>query len=411
MKLTSSQQKALSRALEGKNLFITGVGGTGKSFLLRVIVEKLGHKNVAVTALTGLAAKNVGGITLHSFAGMGHDLSKKVNSFAKSRWKRTQVLIVDEVSMLTSTFLEKLYPWVVENDIQLIFFGDLLQLPPVNGKLCIESPKWSLLGLDEGTIELLEVVRQKDQEFIRVLNQVRTGQLTKETIAFLKKLEITQKKIDPHNITKLYALNRDVDKENLKRLNKLSGPLVILKAEDRCSERRPSATLTQMINKEAPQEIKIKVGALVMVTRNIPPRLVNGMIGTVESCDPLTVAFHNATPPKAVTSRVVTPPKAVEFKGGLIEIPCVEYKAKFKRDQIIRKQYPIKLAWNLTVHRGQGMTLKNVYAAVKGSFENGQIYTVLSRAETPEGLCIDDVDYIIKNNKVSDVALEYYESN
>lgn len=335
--LTKEQKEVVDRALGGENLFVSGFAGSGKSFLLKALVktlhERYSEKEVAVTALTGLAALNVGGSTLHSFAGMGHDLSKVPSKFVLDRWKRTKVLIVDEVSMLTTTFLEKIHPLIVKSSIQVIFFGDFLQLPPVKGDPCFLSKMWDKLGLRDNTILLKKIMRQSDTDFISVLGEVRVGSLSERSIRYLRRLE--KKKVpNMDSITKLYALNRDVQSENMAKLKEIDSPLVVLKAEDNIPKTNKSL-FKQLLEKEAPREIHIKVGARVMLTRNMQGTvLVNGSIGEVNS-------ISESGTPLIKFSEYPDP----------VRITRIDYEIKSGKLKAMRNQFPLKLAWNLTIHK------------------------------------------------------------
>jgi ATP-dependent DNA helicase PIF1 len=407
--LNEKQKQCAHTALKGKNMFISGAAGVGKSFLLRVLVKLLNEKYikkgkaaVAVTALTGIAAITIEGTTLHSFAGMGHDLSKTVSWVARNRWRQTKVLIIDEVSMMTDEFLEKIFEFIKLYKVQIICFGDFYQLNPINGKSCFMSPIWEILGLKDNTYELTDIIRQKDKQFIQALNAIRIGEITDEITDFLYTMDIDNVKDIPRCATKLYAINRGVDEENYKRLNKLPTKLITLYAHDTITKGKKKFPTThapreipfilQMIEKEAPTAIDIKVGAEVMLTRNRPDcALVNGSRGKVKKYD---------EPTKIPT---------VEFDNGItVPIIPIEYEIKIKGYKITRMQCPLRLAYALTVHRAQGLTLNNVLATTHSSFANGQLYTSLSRCTTPQGLIINNVESLIHRNKISLEAKEYY---
>lgn len=404
--LNYKQKEAFKRAMKNENLFISGSAGVGKSFLLKIIVASLRSKwkrknAVAVTALTGLAAKGINGSTLHSFAGFGYDLSKTPTLFVEKRWSNTKTLIIDEVSMLTREFLEKIYKYLKKYRIQLILFGDLLQLPPVSkygeDKMlpAYTSSVWKKLGLcGNGTFILTEVVRQKDAEFIKVLNEIRVGNISSKSKEFLKMIG-NKKRPNSQNLTKLYSTNNNVDAENIYRLKQLPDKEIVLKCIDKYSNGM-NKTLLKMMNQDSKEEIKVKLGARVMNTRNrIGSIIVNGSLGKI-------VGFSDDGSPFVSFDCMPNAP---------IMIERVEFEIKMGREKMIRKQYPLKLAYALSTHRAQGMTLDKVEANIKNSFDKGQIYTCLSRVKTPEGLWIDDVDALLDKNKVCEMALEYYKNN
>ena len=403
--LNNEQYTIAQKALEGGDMFITGSAGVGKSYLLKVLVNQLNNKwpkknSVAVTALTGIAAVSIDGITLHSFAGMGHDLSKPISFKALYKWKAARVLIVDEVSMMTDKFLEKLYPPLCEYNIQIILFGDFLQLPPVNGIPCFMSPLWEKMNLKNHTYQLKTVIRQNDREFIQVLNEIRMGDISPESIKFLEKLDIKNFKKITKDTTKLYTMNNGVDGENYKRLVKIKSEFIQIKAIDTITKGKKSFPTThsppgapyliKKIDNLAPQLIKIKINSQVILTRNRSDGLlVNGSRGVVKE-------INNGIP-------------MVDFKNSLVlSIEPIEYEVEENGYKFKRMQIPLKFAWALTCHKAQGLTLPKVLVSLKGAFAQGQIYTALSRATCPEGLIINNVKTLVNRNTVCPMAKEYY---
>lgn len=297
--LNQEQKLAAKAVLSGNNAFITGSAGTGKTFLMRYIIQELqklhSDSHVAVTAPTGIAALNVGGQTIHSFAGIGlgkgdHDYI--VNKVLKSksaleRWQRTKVLVIDEISMLgigLFELLDKIARRTRNNSlpfggIQLVVVGDFLQLPPVQQKalanattvlasaltsavhanrtqqfpdvFCFQSPVWARAGLN-GRIPLAsaanctptstagvmfhlqQIERQKDEQFALFLNQVRVGKYSREFEALLSNCLVSNKPKPSNGIipTKLYAINKEVNAENELKLKELKGEVVTMVAED-----------------------------------------------------------------------------------------------------------------------------------------------------------------------------------
>jgi ATP-dependent DNA helicase PIF1 len=401
--LNKQQQEIADKILNGKiNCFITGSGGCGKSFLLKYLIKKFSIKyksdEIGVTAMTGIAAVSINGKTLHSFAGMGYKGENKPNFVAKRRWYKTKVLIIDEVSMLTKDFLDRLYPHM--KYLQLIVCGDFHQLPPINGEFCFKSDVWDILNLRKNTFILTEIMRQSDVNFIKALNDIRVGSITDETVEYLKKLNISKKKDTvTDNHTKLYTVNYNVDKENNKRLKQLETQLKVIKAQDTIKYKNKGSknknlleTCTKLIEKEAATEIELKVGAQIILTRNqVGGLLVNGSRGVVSD-------FINDLP-------------KIKFQNGMEEvIKRVEYEIECKGIKIVRLQIPVKLSYSLTAHRAQSLSLPYLLVNFENSFENGQCYTALSRAVTPENTVIDNVRSLLSFNKVSKDALDYYKS-
>lgn len=412
--LNEKQQLVIEIALNKENLFISGAAGTGKSYVLRVLKEKLrsiyNDDQIAVTALTGIAASTIDGTTLHSFAGFGYDLSKPIRVDAIKRWSRTKVLIVDEVSMMSVDLIEKLYIYVRKHKIQVLFFGDFYQLPPINGFPCFLSETWNKLGLKNGTIILDKIVRQDNEEFITVLNEIRTGNISEKSSKYLEQFDLKKRSVMSKSTTKLFAVNKRVDSENSSKLNKIDSDLKILKSNDflvngskklvkieNIIVSKTLKTFMDKIEKDIPSSLELKIGSEVILTKNkFEYGLVNGSRGKIISFDKNrpVVKFHG----KKFSYNII-----VDKVEHILNDS--EYGIEF-----VRKQVPLKLAWGLTIHRSQGLTLDKVFASVSKTFEDGQIYTALSRVRKPENLIIDDVKNLLKANKVSKFASEYYSS-
>ena len=254
--LSAEQAAAAERALSGESLFLTGAAGTGKSHLLKYIIQELtarhGEDKVAVTAPTGIAAINVGGVTIHSFAGIGQGrgdtraLVEKVfkNSKAKLNWTQTSTLVLDEVSMLSNELFDLLdhigrklrgqhqQPF---GGMQLILCGDFFQLPPVKGRYAFQGRSWSEANLQKGTVVLKQAHRQQDDAaFAALLNQLRLGILTDQAMAALHACSSRTKPAPTDDIipTKLYCTNADVDAENNNQLRSLGGDAVTFTSVD-----------------------------------------------------------------------------------------------------------------------------------------------------------------------------------
>lgn len=289
---------------KGKNVFFTGSAGTGKSVLLRDIIKllrkKYAKKNdaVAVTASTGIAACNIGGVTLHSFAGIGlgsddvASMVKKIrrNRKAVGRWARTQVLIIDEVSMVEPDLLDKLETAACMlrkspkpfGGIQVIITGDFFQLPPVMKgsatRFAFEAEMWD--NVMEYKVNLTEVFRQKDQTFVRMLNEMRHGKLSQDSIERFRKLSRTPHLDENVVPTHLFPHREDVDKANNSRLMqlKVAGETYLSKDGGELPQDQREKVLANFM---APQKIFLKVGAQVMLIKNMDETLVNGSIGKV----------------------------------------------------------------------------------------------------------------------------------
>ncbi|CCH61518.1 hypothetical protein TBLA_0E04660 [Henningerozyma blattae CBS 6284] len=317
--LSVEQENVLKLAENGYNIFYTGSAGTGKSILLREIIKllqrKYGRENIAVTASTGLAACNIGGITVHSFAGIGlgkgeeSKLYQKVRRSRKhkDRWERINALVIDEISMLDGALLDKL-DFIARKirrshrpfgGIQLIFCGDFFQLPPVakpnepEMKFAFDSNIWQT-GIDM-TIMLKKVFRQQgDNTFIEMLNMLRLGKLDFKMEIEFKKLQrpLPEDDIIP---AELYSTRNEVNRANNSRLMRLPGQITTYSSVDSgyLQDKEQREKLLQ--NFLAPKNLQLKVGAQVMMIKNIDSTLVNGSLGKViDFIDPNTYMFYEA---------------------------------------------------------------------------------------------------------------------
>ncbi|KAK6453808.1 PIF1-like helicase-domain-containing protein [Scheffersomyces xylosifermentans] len=311
--LSAEQEYVLNQALNGESLFYTGSAGTGKSVLLRSMIKALRNKHkegIAVTASTGLAACNIGGITLHSFAGVGlandkvDNLLKKLrrNKKALNRWMTTKVLIVDEISMIDGHLLDKLneiakrvrknyFPF---GGIQVIVCGDFYQLPPVVKKTApdgteLSTPVEPFFSFEcyawketiKETIILREIFRQKgDQTFIDMLNEMRNGRVSERTIQEFQRLSRPLPCPDGIVPAELFATRNEVDRANNTRLGKIPGTPELYKSID--GGALPAVQRQNLLsNFLAPMELFLKKGAQVMCIKNYDETLVNGSLGQV----------------------------------------------------------------------------------------------------------------------------------
>lgn len=373
-----------------KSVFFTGSAGTGKSLLLKHIIRALPASSTFVTGTTALAGCLLGGTTIHSYAGVGKGdgtVESMIRSASRgesaSRWRQTKVLIIDELSMMDGLFFDKLEeisrtirrsnePF---GGIQLVLSGDYYQLPPVSRnprerKFCFESKCWS--SCVNACIELNTVFRQSDNYFIDVLGQIRLGTVSAKSIKSLlgdcfRPLEV-EEGILP---TQLFTHRADVDSLNQKELDSLHGPLKIYKSHDQGDLSVLEASCP------APKLLKLKVGAQVMLTRNLSStkRLVNGSRGVVTKISPSglpCVRFASQMPGEE--------PIAIERDRWTVSIGG--------RLVAQRSQFPLALAWGITVHKSQGMSLDKLEVSLEKAFEAGMAYVALSRARSMDGLYI-----------------------
>jgi hypothetical protein len=320
--LTKDQLAVATRVLNGDSIFLTGPAGSGKSFLFRYIIQELKKKfdqkgDIAVTAPTGIAAVNVNGQTIHSWAGVGlaredvGTLCMKVEKSrtAQPRWRKVKVLLIDEISMLDSDLFHKLSEvgkHVRRNmggvnaalpfgGVQIVCCGDFFQLPPVAlsfGKtFCFNTKEWH--DLDLSPCKLTQVIRQSgDPLFTQVLNEIRIGHLSPTAMNLLRDCHVSRKALPKDGIlpTKLYCTNKDVNWENDQRLRELPGVYTYFEATDKIFREPDTApqymykakqSLKEMADKKVQPRLSLKIGAQVVLLRNLDDTLVNGSRGVV----------------------------------------------------------------------------------------------------------------------------------
>lgn len=414
--------------------------GTGKSVLLREIIAALRKQyirepdRVAVTASTGLAACNIGGVTLHSFSGIGlgkepaEDLVKKIrrNQKAKQRWMRTKVLIMDEVSMVDGDLFDKLeqIARTIRNNgrpfggIQLIITGDFFQLPPVSqdkrdSKFAFDAGTWTTSI--EHTIGLHHVFRQKDPVFANMLNEMREGRLTPDSISRFRKLERPLPASEDNiEATELFPTRQEVDRANTLRMQQLHGTVFDFTARD-------GGTITDKVQRDrllqnlmVPEVVHLKKGAQVMLVKNMDDTLVNGSLGKVTGfmTEQMFVlykeneeAFLEGGPSEQAmktevakqtlglnTNQVFPIVRFAIADGTTRDLLCKreDWKVELPNGEVqaSRSQIPLILAWALSIHKAQGQTLERVRVDLGRVFEKGQAYVALSRATTMAGLQI-----------------------
>ncbi|KAK2732235.1 mitochondrial dna helicase [Colletotrichum kahawae] len=425
---------------KGQSVFFTGPAGTGKSVLMRSIITELKKKwardpeRLAVTASTGLAACNIGGQTLHSFSGIGlgkedvQTLVKKIrrNPKAKNRWLRTKTLIMDEVSMVDGELFDKLSqigrtirnngkPW---GGIQLVVTGDFFQLPPVpdgdksrDAKFAFEAATWNT-AIDH-TIGLTQVFRQRDPVFANMLNEMRLGRISEQTVQAFRKLTRPIVSDDGLEVTELFPTRWEVENSNQARLRNLPGKPYRYDASDSGDANVRDKLLQNMM---APKTIELKVGAQVMLIKNMDDTLVNGSLGKVirfmseGSFESWTMPEYGSdvdgdSEDKAKKKIKAFSREVEEATSGTTEFPVVEFAAVDGTTRTIlcvsedwkvetptgevqasRSQLPLILAWALSIHKAQGQTLERVKVDLGKVFEKGQAYVALSRATCQDGL-------------------------
>lgn len=382
-----NQGLALEIMLAGESVLLTGPAGAGKTFVLNQFIRlaKNEGKHVSVTATTGLAATHLGGTTIHSWAGIG------VNDFvpqgfadhvAKGRREiieKTDVLIIDEISMLHDyrlDMVDEVCRLIRKKDepfggIQVVMSGDFFQLPPINrgdsraGGFVVNSNVWQ--ELDPTICYLSEQHRQDDEVLLDVLNALRAGDIRRNHAEKLLERVAVQPDEDAI-LTELHTVNIDVDTLNEKKLAELDGDELFYTQTTTGSDNYVENLQRSVL---APSVLRLKQGALVMAVKNaLDRKYVNGSLGIVTAFEPATeypiVEFKNG--------RMVTmQPDTWELRDG-----------DKKRASIT--QIPLRLAWAITVHKSQGMTLDAARIDLRKAFVEGMGYVALSRVKNLDNL-------------------------
>ncbi|KAL4434118.1 hypothetical protein ABPG75_000559 [Micractinium tetrahymenae] len=389
--LSDEQRRALELVRSGRSIFFTGCAGTGKSLLLRHILRCLPRGSTFVSGTTGLAACHLGGTTINSFAGIGRgegSLDSLVRMAARGeslqRWRAATHLIIDEVSMMDGRLFDTLEAVArkvrgsaapfggIQASAGLILSGDFHQLPPVakgesQRKFCFEAESWGRCIAE--CCFLSKVFRQSDREFVELLARIRAGTCPQDKISAL--LATCQRPLptaDGILPTQLYTHREDVDAINAQQLRALPGEARKFVAQDVGSPDVLAAACP------ARRTLELKVGAQVMLIRNISHRqgLVNGARGVVERFSD----SQNLPVVRFASGKVVTMGRerwAISTGGRLAAQ---------------RVQLPLELAWAMSVHKSQGMTLDRAEVSLERAFEPGMAYVALSRVKSLAGLRI-----------------------
>ncbi|CAG8484400.1 7491_t:CDS:1 [Funneliformis mosseae] len=409
--LSEEQQRIFDLVvLNRENIFFTGSAGTGKSFLLQRIISSLkaryGSESVAVTATTGIAAVNISGTTLHSFAGVGlgrglaPELIKQVQKSvaARTRWKSIDTLVIDEISMLDAQLFDKLefIARAIRNNnrpfggLQLVVTGDFFQLPPVSkdrsSKFCFDADRWKVCI--KHTIQLTKIYRQKDSELIELLNEMRIGEMSDKSLVLLKQLEIEPNYPDDGiRPTELYPINDMVNKANATELGKISHKLYTYASVD-WEPLRFGQLQTLCKSCLAPEKLELKRNAQVMLIKNLSKELVNGsrgvVVGFYNQAD--GTSYYNGEDEGMADVKLLPIVRFTHLCEMVIQE--AEWKLTSPGDVVLasRKQIPLVLSWAISIHKSQGQTLDRVKVDLSKVFEKGQAYVALSRATSAKSL-------------------------
>lgn len=388
MEWTKDQASAISVLKGPKNVFLTGGAGTGKSTVIRHFIQEelQSNKNAAVLASTGTAAILLGGRTFHSFFGLGimeGGVEKVVERASRhqgiiQRLKKTDLILIDEVSMLGSAELtaadliarkaRKLNaPW---GGLKVVMVGDFAQLPPVTQASerpwCFHSAAWIQSDLEN--VVLSQIVRSQESDWNRILAEVRWADLSERAV------EILMSRQQPVSVdfqgTRLFARRTQVEALNSERLRRLTG-----KPREYNTIYLGQATKVDELKRNAPipEVLVLKEGALVMFRQNDPEyRYVNGTLGTVTELRDHEVSVEL-------------------LNGRTIDLKPQAFSVMDADGEVVATatNFPLNLAWACTIHKAQGATLDRVHANLAGVWEHGQSYVALSRVRSVQDLTLE----------------------
>lgn len=385
-----TQKEALDILKTGANIFLTGEPGSGKTYTINLFINYLKEHGIrpAVTASTGIAATHIGGMTIHSWSGIGikkmlsaYDIDRIAsNRRIVKRIERTQTLIIEEISMLdgkTLGFVDLICKEIKRSGepfggMQVIFVGDFFQLPPVSredealSEFAFESETWQRAS--PIVCYLAEQHRQRDLIFLEILTAIRKGIVREEHRGHLASRIDDERAQEIKDLPKLFPHNADVDAINIKELTKLPGEPKFFFMEEKGNELFANHLKRWCLS---PEKLELKVGARVMCTKNNPEKgFVNGTLGMITGFDKT-----NSCP-------------MIRTRGGrIIVVEPMEWTMDENGRALARiTQIPLRLAWAMTVHKSQGISLDAAFMDLRTTFVEGQGYVALSRVRTLSGL-------------------------
>ncbi|MBE2983796.1 AAA family ATPase [Campylobacter sp. RM9344] len=424
------------KLLENSNIFLTGGGGVGKSYLTQAVIKhyRSNLKNVVILGSTGISAVGIGGVSVHSFFKFGicknyeelrlldRRQRSKLNSL-RAMLDSCDLLVIDEISMISSDLMEMIRYRLQASKFngRLLFVGDFYQLPPVQkeqGKNALfsftyafSSHAWSEFKLKN--IELLISKRTQDLQFYKILSHLRVGELNDEVIDYINLLRSDKFEIND-DMSVLYGTNREADVLNERCLKELQTPLEVCTADIKIfDEKLHEKTLESWINAlNSPLNLNMKIGAKIIFTANKWGEYYNGEQGKI-----VQILKENGEYSGVIVQK---------NDGEIIEVVKNSFElSEFVSEdgEIAQKsmasflQFPFKLAYALTIHKSQGMSINFLMCNLNQIFANGQLYVALSRAKNPKNLKlfydrgVDFRQYLRKVVKIDNEVKKFYSEN
>ena len=424
-----NELERLVKLLKTQHVFLTGGGGVGKSYLCNQLISdyRSRAKQVVVLGSTGISAVHVGGQTIHSFFAFG--ISPDVDAMMRNdRYNRQRIkemnkvlsscdlLIIDEISMVSSELMEMIRYRLVNGKFEgsLLFVGDFFQLPPVvkrssdglwkESLFAFESTAWQVF---EPTIVTLQTPkRTHDLGFFSVLNRIRRGAVDHEVMSYLERLR-TNVHVWEESPTILFGRNAEAEKMNRTRLAELESDLIVMSAQEKLHDKSLHVKRMESWKKAlpVPEKMELKVGAHVLFCTNKWGKYYNGEHGIVRFIDDESIGVEKESGMVNVERHEFTLHETVSVNGEVEEKPVASIH-----------QFPLKLAYAITIHKSQGMSIERLVCNVDHIFETSQFYVAVSRAKDPNVLHIhysypNFAEHINRCVRVDKRVVDFYEHN